>query len=102
MSVLELDRVTYTYPDAAAPALRDITLSIAPGELVVVAGVSASGKSTLLRVASGLAPHFHGGAFAGRALVAGMDTREHGPGDLARVVGTVFQDPETQVVMGTV
>jgi energy-coupling factor transport system ATP-binding protein len=102
MSVLELDRVTYTYADAAAPALRDITLSIAPGELVVVAGVSGSGKSTLLRVATGLVPHFHGGAFAGRALVAGMDTRQHGPGDLARVVGTVFQDPETQLVMGTV
>jgi energy-coupling factor transport system ATP-binding protein len=102
MTAVALERVTYTYPGAADPALRDVTLQIAPGELVVVAGGSGSGKSTLLRALSGLVPHFYGGAFAGRVTVAGMDTREHGPGELARAVGTVFQDPETQVVTGTV
>jgi energy-coupling factor transport system ATP-binding protein len=100
--VLSLERVSYTYPGPAAPALDDVTLEVAPGELVVLAGGSGSGKSTLLRVANGLAPHFHGGLFAGRATVAGMDTREHGPGTLATAVGSLFQDPETQVVMGTV
>ncbi|MGP0035091.1 MAG: ABC transporter ATP-binding protein [Solirubrobacteraceae bacterium] len=102
MSVLSLDRVTYSYPGAAAPALEEVSLEIGPGELVVLAGASGSGKSTLLRVANGLVPHFHGGVFAGEAIVAGMDTRAHGPGQLAGAVGTLFQDPETQVVMGTV
>ena len=77
-------------------------LTIAPGELVVLAGESGSGKSTLLRALSGLVPHFHGGRSPGSARVTGLDTREHGPGELARGVGTLFQDPETQVVMGTV
>ncbi|HUA07090.1 MAG TPA: ATP-binding cassette domain-containing protein [Solirubrobacteraceae bacterium] len=102
MSVLALDQVTYTYPGAVAPAIADVTLEIGPGELVVLAGASGSGKSTLLRAANGLAPHFYGGVFQGRATVAGMDTRDHGPGALAAAVGTLFQDPETQVVMGTV
>ena len=102
MSVLALDRVTYTYPGSDTPAVADVTLDVEPGELVLLAGGSGSGKSTLLRVANGLVPHFHGGVFAGRAMVAGMDTREHGPGALAATVGTLFQDPETQVVMGTV
>jgi energy-coupling factor transporter ATP-binding protein EcfA2 len=102
VNVLEFDHVTYTYPGASTPALHDVTLQIEAGELIVLAGSSGSGKSTLLRAASGLVPHFHGGALAGRVLVAGMDTREHGPGELASVVGTLFQDPETQVVMGTV
>ncbi len=102
MSVLSLEQVTYSYPGATAPAIADISLEIGPGELVVLAGGSGSGKSTLLRAANGLVPHFHGGVFAGRATVAGMDTREHGPGELAAAVGTLFQDPETQVVMGTV
>ena len=102
MNVLEFDHVTYTYPGATAPALDNATVQIEAGELVVLAGASGSGKSTLLRAASGLVPHFHGGAFAGRVVVAGMDTRQHGVGELAGVVGTLFQDPETQVVMGTV
>lgn len=100
--VLELDRVSYWYPGTTSPSLAEVSLSVGRGELVVVAGGSGSGKSTLLGAASGLVPHFHGGRFAGRALVAGLDTREHGPGELANVVGTLFQDPETQVVMGTV
>ncbi len=100
--VLELEDVSYAYPGATEAALERVTLEIEPGELVVVAGRSGSGKSTLLRVASGLVPHFHGGTFAGRATVAGMDTRTSRPGELAVALGTLFQDPETQVVLGTV
>jgi energy-coupling factor transport system ATP-binding protein len=102
MTLVELDAVSYWYPGAAGPALRDVNLEVRPGELIVVAGASGSGKSTLLRTISGLVPHFHGGRFAGRAIIGGRDTREHGPGDLAATVGTLFQDPETSVVMGTV
>ncbi|MTD43576.1 ATP-binding cassette domain-containing protein [Conexibacter sp. W3-3-2] len=102
MSVLRVDALTYTYADATLPALQDVSLTIEPGEFVVLAGDSASGKSTLLRAANGLVPHFHGGTLAGRVLVGGLDTREHGPADLAGVVGSLFQDPESQTVMGTV
>jgi energy-coupling factor transport system ATP-binding protein len=100
--VLALERLTYAYPDATKPALDDVTLHVEEGELIVLAGRSGSGKSTLLRLASGLVPHVHGGEVSGSAVVAGMDVREHGPGELAAVAGSLFQDPETQVVMGTV
>ncbi len=102
MSTLALDRVTYRYPGAARPALDAVSLEVEPGELVVLAGGSGSGKSTLLRAANGLVPYFHGGELAGTVIASGMDTRQHGPGELASGVGSVFQDPETQVVMGTV
>ena len=102
MTELVLDRVTYTYPGAARPALAGVSLRIEPGEFVVLAGGSGSGKSTLLRAAAGLVPHFHGGEFEGRLLAGGLDSREHGPAELSAVAGSLFQDPETQVVMGTV
>jgi energy-coupling factor transporter ATP-binding protein EcfA2 len=102
VTALALSGVTYSYPDAGAPAVRDVSLAVEPGEFVVVAGGSGSGKSTLLRAAAGLVPHFHGGTFAGRLVCGGLDTREHGPAELAAVAGTLFQDPETQVVMATV
>ena len=101
-AALLLERVSYRYPGAAAPALHEIDLRVAPGEFVVLAGDSGSGKSTLLRAASGLVPHFHGGEFSGRLESGGLDTRTHEPAQIAAVAGTLFQDPETQVVMGTV
>jgi energy-coupling factor transport system ATP-binding protein len=95
-------RLTYAYPDGDRPALRDVTLELEPGSFTVVAGRTGSGKSTLLRALCGLVPHFHGGRAAGDLRVGELDVRESGPGELAALCGTVFQDPETQVVLGGV
>ncbi|HEY3765298.1 MAG TPA: ATP-binding cassette domain-containing protein [Gaiellales bacterium] len=100
MAALSFEHVSYRYPDAGADALADVDLAVAPGELVLLVGGSGSGKSTLLRAALGLVPHFHGGELRGRVTAAGHDTRDHRPGELARHVGLVFQDPEAQLVMG--
>ena len=103
MTALRVDgRLRTATPGAERDALDDVSLTVEPGELVLLAGGSGSGKSTLLRAASGLVPHFHGGTFGGRVETGGLDTREHGPAQIAAVAGTLFQDPETQVVMGTV
>jgi len=99
---LSIAGLTYTYPEATAPALNHVSLSLPPGEFALLAGRSASGKSTFLRAACGLVPHFHGGAIEGRIEVAGIDAISAGPGELAAVVGYVAQDPETQVVSTTV
>ncbi|HLH14128.1 MAG TPA: ATP-binding cassette domain-containing protein [Solirubrobacteraceae bacterium] len=101
MSLVSISELRYSYPGAERPALDGVSLTVEPGEFVVLAGLSGSGKSTLLRAISGLVPHFYGGSFGGHVTVAGRDTREHRPGALADIVGTLFQDPETQVVMGT-
>ena len=93
---------SYRYAEGAAPALRDLDLDLEPGGFTLLAGESGSGKSTLLRGLCGLVPHFHGGEAAGELEVASLSVRDHGPGELAAVCGTVFQDPETQVVMGGV
>jgi energy-coupling factor transport system ATP-binding protein len=99
---LAIEGLTYAYPGAASPALEDVSLRLDSGELVVLAGRSACGKSTLLRAACGLVPHFHGGEVEGRIEVAGIDALATGPGELAGAVGYLAQDPETQVVSTTV
>ena len=110
---LAVERLSYAYPGTRptlSPSqgqnvdlvLRDVSLALAPGEFVVLAGRSASGKTTLLRAACGLVPHFHGGEIEGSVEVAGVDAITAGPGELASVVGYVAQDPETQIVSTTV
>jgi energy-coupling factor transport system ATP-binding protein len=100
--IVVAERFSYFYPDAARPALADISLELEPGSFTLLAGESGCGKSTLLRAACGLVPHFHGGEASGELTVGGMSVRDHGPGDLSEVCGTLFQDPESQVVMGGV
>ncbi len=101
-ALLSLKDVSYCYPGLETPALSGVSLEIHPGEFCLLAGLSGHGKSTLLRAACGLVPHFHGGRFSGRVVLAGLDTREHGPARLGAIAGVLFQDPETQLVMSTV
>jgi energy-coupling factor transport system ATP-binding protein len=101
-TLLDCRSLAYAYPGSSGPALDGVDLKFTEGELVLLVGKSASGKSTLLRAASGLVPHFFGGRFSGRVLVGGLDTRESGPDQIAAVAGSLFQDPESQVVMTAV
>jgi energy-coupling factor transporter ATP-binding protein EcfA2 len=99
---LAIEGLSYAYPGSGGRALEGVSLEVGPGEFVLLAGRSASGKSTLLRAACGLVPHFHGGEIEGSVAVAGVDAIATGPGELAAVVGYLAQDPESQVVSTTV
>ncbi|HEX8004438.1 MAG TPA: ATP-binding cassette domain-containing protein [Mycobacteriales bacterium] len=100
--MIRFERVTFAYPGAATPALRDVDLTIGDGELCLVVGRTGSGKSTLLRAVNGLVPHFSGGTLTGHVTVGGLDTRDHRPRDLADLVGFVGQDPAAGFVTDTV
>jgi energy-coupling factor transport system ATP-binding protein len=100
--ILTFESVTYRYPGVEERALDEVSLQLWPGQFCLLAGLSGHGKSTLLRAACGLVPHFHGGRFAGKVTLAGLSTREHGPARLGQLAGALFQDPETQLVTSTV
>ena len=100
--MIRFDQVSITYPNAIAPTLRDVDLSIDEGELCLVVGQTGVGKSTLLGAINGLVPHFTGGTLSGRVTVDGRDTSTHPPRELADLIGVVGQDPLAGFVTDTV
>ena len=100
--MIEMDRVTFTYDGATGPALRDVTLEVDEGEMLLVVGRTGAGKSTLLGALNGLVPHFTGGHLAGTVTIDGRTTQSHRPRELADLIGVVGQDPLAGFVTDTV
>ncbi|MGK5632903.1 ABC transporter ATP-binding protein, partial [Streptomyces sp. URMC 123] len=100
--MIVFDEVTFTYPGAERPALREVALEIGEGELCLVAGRTGVGKSTLLGAVNGLVPRFTGGTLRGRVSVAGRSTDRLPPQEFAHLVGVVGQDPLAGFVTDTV
>jgi len=96
--VIGFHDVGVTYHGAERPTLAGVNLEVAEAELCLVIGRTGSGKSTLLRTVNGLVPHFTGGTLHGRVTVAGRDTADHPPRELADLVGVVGQDPRSGFV----
>src|SRR5262249_2630821 len=102
MALADLTSVRYRYPGSPRAALAGVDLELHGGELVLLAGASGSGESSLPRALSGLVPHLHGGRFAGRVLVGGPATPTAPPAAPCAQAGIVFQDPEAGSVALTV
>ncbi|WP_018681367.1 ABC transporter ATP-binding protein [Actinokineospora enzanensis] len=100
--MIELDRVSFWYHGQPEPVLSEVSLSIGEGELVLLAGRTGVGKSTLLGTLNGLVPHFTGGHLDGEVSVDGVSTRSRPPREFAHLVGVVGQDPLAGFVTDTV
>jgi energy-coupling factor transport system ATP-binding protein len=100
--LVEIDGLTFRYRRATEPAIRDIQLTIEPGEILLVAGPSGCGKSTLIRAINGLIPHAYPGELAGSVRIEGTPTTELRLREIARTIGTMLQDPAKQIVGATV
>lgn len=96
MTGIELKHVTYTYPNCRDAAVKDLNLSVAPGEIKLVTGASGCGKTTIMRLVNGLAPQILGGSLLGEVSVNGLDAAATPVASLAEHIGTLFQDPEAQ------
>lgn len=97
-AIINLRDVRFAFPESPIPVFENLDWEVEEGSFFLLTGPSGSGKSTMLRVLNGLVPHFSGGQFGGRSIVAGRDTRSHGPRQMSDQVGFVFQDPEPQMI----
>jgi len=78
-----------------------VSFDVSPGEVLLILGPSGSGKSTLALALNGLIPHAIPAELSGTVTVAGTDTTKTTVGDLSQTVSMVFQDPDSQIVTGT-
>lgn len=102
MGIVEVRGLIYSYPNAKAPALDGVDLTIERGEFVLLTGPSGCGKTTFCRCLNGLIPHFYSGDLKGDVRVAGLDTRDSPTYKLAQHAGLVFQNPDNQIFALTV
>lgn len=99
---IQISNLSFTYPGRKQPALKGISLEVRKGEFLGVTGPTGAGKSTLLKCANGIIPHFQEGRVDGEVLVNGLPVSGSTLAELARVVGSVFEDPEEQMVSSLV
>lgn len=101
--IISVEDVLFSYgADTEPRALEHVSLRIDAGDFLGIIGPSGAGKSTLASVLSGAIPHHFGGAFYGAAHVAGKDTCTVTLTDVSRLVGSVLQDIDAQMVASNV
>lgn len=96
-AAIEFRQVSYTYPLAAGPAIRDMSFRLERGKFYGVIGANGSGKTTLCSLIRGFAPSFYKGDLQGQVLVNGVPTVDHKQGELSLKIGYVFQNPFNQI-----
>ncbi|MFS0792644.1 ABC transporter ATP-binding protein [Microbacterium sp. 1P10AE] len=101
-ALLRLRNVGVTHLEADRPTPADVSFDVRPGEVVLVLGPSGSGKSTLAMTMNGLIPHAVPGDVTGTVIVGGRDAATSPVSELALTVAMVFQDPDAQLITGTV
>nr|WP_218844732.1 energy-coupling factor transporter ATPase [Microbacterium pseudoresistens] len=94
--------LSLTHAGSGNPSPRGISVEIAAGEVVLLLGPSGSGKSTLTLALNGLIPHAVPATVDGSVGITGLDTADTPVARLSTEVSMVFQDPDAQLVTGTV
>ncbi|MCL2169301.1 MAG: energy-coupling factor ABC transporter ATP-binding protein [Defluviitaleaceae bacterium] len=100
MNAVELRNIFVDY--GKYPVVQDFSLTVKPGEAVLLKGLSGCGKSTLLHVVCGLIPEIIKANVNGEALIFGENVHELDAAARARKIGIVFQNPETQLFCDSV
>src|SRR5512138_783464 len=95
---LLVENLTFRYRDREAPAIRDISFEARPGEVLLIAGASGCGKTTLIRCINGLIPRSYKGEISGRIAVWGEEVKDWPLARISQKIGTVLQDPERQIL----
>lgn len=99
---IKIENLTFTYKNAEAPALQNINLTVKRGKFTVIMGRTGAGKSTLTMLFNGIIPQVKDGHVEGSVISGGLDVSKYRVQTIAKQLGLVVQDPETQIFGRTV
>lgn len=94
--IIQISNVSFQYENSEKGALHDVSLTVEPGECILLCGESGCGKTTITRLLNGLIPHFYEGTLNGMVEVCGLKIQEEELYTIAEKVGSVFQNPRSQ------
>jgi len=95
---LLIDNLSFRYRDRQGAAIHNISFEAKPGEVLLIAGASGCGKTTLVRCINGLIPRSYKGEMSGKVLVFGEEVKDWKLSQISQKIGTVLQDPERQIL----
>jgi ATPase components of various ABC-type transport systems, contain duplicated ATPase len=95
---LEIEHLNFRYSSRTELALKDISLTVDAGQVLLIAGASGCGKTTLARCINGLIPRSYKGEISGKILINGTEIQSLSLARISQLVGTVLQDPERQIL----
>ena len=95
---LVIENLTFQYRQRTEPAIRDISFALQPGQVMLIAGSSGCGKTTLMRCINGLIPHSYQGEMQGVIRLFGKPVTGMALAEISQTVGTLLQDPERQIL----
>jgi energy-coupling factor transport system ATP-binding protein len=97
-SPLVIENLSFRYRDRQGSAIHNISFDARPGEVLLIAGASGCGKTTLIRCINGLIPRSYKGEISGRITVFDEEVKEWPLSRISQRIGTVLQDPERQIL----
>lgn len=97
-AVLQIENLSFRYRRRDQAAIKNISFSVGAGQVLLIAGASGCGKTTLARCINGLIPRSYKGELSGKILLKGIDYSGLPLARVSQVVATVLQDPERQIL----
>ncbi|BDR77631.1 ABC transporter [Clostridium tetani] len=99
MEIININNLTFNYPDSKQSAIKNINLTVNEGEFILIVGPSGCGKSTLIRLLNRVVPDYYGGIIEGEVSISGRNIEFLDKKQVIENVGMVYQHPEKQIVL---
>src|SRR6056297_3704169 len=99
---LEGRNLSFSYNEKEPPVIDEVNINLEKGKIIGIVGLSGSGKTTLIKILNGLIPKRIQGIYNGTVSLRGKDFKNMTLQEISQSIGTVYQNPDTQIIFSCV